>query len=344
MTDVVAAKPNPAQPPAKRMTGPDKVAALLLAMGKPLADRVLRHFDENEIKAIARSASMLGTVPKPTIEALIEEFAESLATGTDLLGSLAEVEALLEGIIPPERIAEIMSDVRGQPAMSIWSRLGDIPHQAIATFISKEHPQVGAFILSKANATTAAGVLSYLSGELRNELMRRMLSIKPITDAPQRTLEFIMHEDLMMKITRNTGPDIHAKLADIINKMERQHMDEVLQNLEQHRPKEAKRVKGLLFTFDDIAKLTDEARSKLIDQVPPERVILSLKGADPYLRDLILASVGARARRMIEQEVSSGASAPQKEIAKARRAIADLALEMIERGLIELAPEEPDDQ
>lgn len=318
------------------MSGPDKVAALLLAMGKPMADRMLRHFDETEIKLIARSASMLGTVPKPVLEKLIEEFAEGLATGTDLQGTMGDVEALLDGIIPPERISEIMSDVRGQPAQSIWARLGDIPHQAIAQFISKEHPQVGAFILSKASAACAAGVLSYLTGELRNELMRRMLSIKPISEMPQRALEFVMHEDLMMKVTRNTGPDIHAKLADIINKMERQHMDEVLNNLEQHRPKEAKRVKGLLFTFDDIAKLTAEARSKLIDQVPPERVILSLKGADPYLRDLILASVGARARRMIEQEVTSGASAPQKEIAKARRAIADLALEMIERGLIEM--------
>jgi len=343
MSDVVAAK-SINQPLAKPLSGPDKVAALLLAMGKPMADRVLRHFDETEIKMIARSAAMLGTVAKPVLEKLIEELAESLATGTDLQGSLADVEALLAGIIPPERIAEIMSDVRGQPAQSIWTRLSDIPHQAIAQFISKEHPQVGAYILAKANAATASGVLSFMTAEQRNELMRRMLSIKPIMEQPQRVLEFVMHDELMIKVTRNTGPDIHAKLADIINKMERQHMDEVLQNLEQHRPKEAKRVKSLLFTFDDIAKLTDEARSKLIDQVPPERVILALKGAEPYLRDLILASVGARARRMIEQEVTSGASAPQKEIVKARRAIADLALEMIERGLIEMASEQSSDE
>lgn len=341
MSDVVAARSSAAM---KRMSGSDKVAALLLAMGKPLADRVLRHFDETEIKLIARSASSLGTVAKPVLDKLIEEFAEGLATGTDLQGTLGDAEQLLAGIIPPERVAEIMSDVRGQPAQSVWGRLSEIPHQSIAQFIAKEHPQVGAFILSKASAACAAGVLSYLTGEQRNELMRRMLSIKPITEAPQRALEFVMHEDLMMKVTRNTGPDIHAKLADIINKMERQHMDEVLQNLEQHRPKEAKRVKGLLFTFDDIAKLSDEARGKLIDQVPPERVILALKGAEPSLRDLILSSVGARARRMIEQEVASGASAPQKEIAKARRAIADLALEMIERGLIEMSNETAEEQ
>ncbi|MFZ4808344.1 MAG: flagellar motor switch protein FliG [Hyphomicrobiaceae bacterium] len=336
MSDVAVARSHA---PFKRLTGPDKVAALLLAMGKPLADRILRHFDEAEIKVIARSASVLGTIPKPVLDKLIEEFAEGLATGTDLQGTLGDAEQLLAGIIPPERVAEIMSDVKGQPAQSIWSRLNEIPHQAISQFIAKEHPQVGAFILSKAPPACAAGVLSYLTSDQRNELMRRMLSIKPITDQPQKTLEIVMHEDLMMKVTRNTGPDIHAKLADIINKMERQHMDEVLNSLEEHRPKEAKRVKGLLFTFDDIAKLSNEARSKLIDQVPPERVILALKGAEPHLRDLILASVGARARRMIEQEVASGASAPQKEIAKARRAIADLALEMIERGLIEMSNE-----
>jgi flagellar motor switch protein FliG len=40
---------------------------------------------------------------------------------------------------------------------------------------------------------------------------------------------------------------------------------------------------------------------------------------------------------MIEQEIATGRKMQAKEVQKARRAIADAAMEMIEKGIIELA-------
>jgi flagellar motor switch protein FliG len=182
--------------------------------------------------------------------------------------------------------------------------------------------------------------MGILSSELRNELMRRMLSIKHVPEKALKLLELTLADELVSKISRAKGPAIHARLADIINKLERKQMEEVLTNLDQFRPKEAKLVKSHLFTFDDIVKLTQEARLALFDQVPSERVILALKGAPADLSELVLSCVSARSKRMIEAELAGGASVPAKEISKARRAIADLALELAERGLIELNPAE----
>ncbi len=117
-------------------------------------------------------------------------------------------------------------------------------------------------------------------------------------------------------------------------------MDEVLNDLEQHRPKEAELVRGLLFTFDDLAKLSAPALLTIFDQVPPERTIIALQGADPGLKEKILESVPSRARRMIEQEIETGKKALSKEVTKARRAIADYALELIEKGVIETQGQE----
>jgi flagellar motor switch protein FliG len=126
--------------------------------------------------------------------------------------------------------------------------------------------------------------------------------------------------------------------------MERKHMDEVLRDLEQHRPKEAEIVRSLLFTFDDIAKLNQTAMLALFDQVPPERTIAALHGADARLRELILEAVPARARRMIEQEIATGKKPLTKEISKARRTIADLALNLMEKGVIELNAEDEEEE
>jgi flagellar motor switch protein FliG len=337
--------PPPAPPTAKgpRLSGVTKVAALLLAMDKRLASRLLKHFDEDDIKLIAQTASDLGTMPKAVLDGLIEEFAQSLKNGGDLMATADEVEELLMGVVPAEQISEIMSQVRSKSLQSIWVRLSETPEANLGRYLTKEHPQIAALVLSRASPGYAAGVLRLLPGQMRNEVMRRMLAMKRISEKPLKLLEEAFKEDLLHN-TRNSGPTIHARLADIINKMERKHMDEVLRDLEQHRPKEAEIVRSLLFTFDDIAKLNQTAMLALFDQVPPERTIAALHGADARLRELILEAVPARARRMIEQEIATGKKPLTKEISKARRTIADLALNLMEKGVIELNAEDEEEE
>src|SRR5690606_8907963 len=160
--------------------------------------------------------------------------------------------------------------------------------------IIKEHPQTGALILSKVKPSCAAKVMGHLPQDLRNQLMRRMLTFKPIVDETMRIIEETIHEDFMINFSRNAGADTHAKMADIINKMERDHMEDVLQSLADSRPKSAEILKSLLFTFDDIIKLLPKARTTLFDQVPNDKVVMALKGTTPEFRDVILTSLASR--------------------------------------------------
>lgn len=323
-------------PRPKALKGPDKVAALLLSLDKPIAARLLAKFDPIELRQVTRAAAELGSVSISTLETLVEEFASYFSNGADLVGSAGQVQQLLAGVVPPEQINEIMSEVLGNSNHSLWERISDVSGSVLAAYLDKEHPQAAALILSKISPSAAAKVMSHLPRELRNNLMRRMLSLKPVTEPPVRILESAMQEDLLVNVARNTNTDSHSRIADIINKMERNQMEDVLQSLAEAKPKEAEVLKGLLFTFDDIINLSPKARSVLFDQVPTERVVLALKGTEPEFRDLVLSSLAARAKRMVEAELTNGDPAPQRDVMKARRAIADLVLEMAEKGQIEL--------
>ncbi|MYZ46985.1 flagellar motor switch protein FliG [Propylenella binzhouense] len=320
----------------KPLRGPDKVAALLLAMGKPLATQLLKHFDEIELRQITRAASDLGPVSPQAIEGVIEEFAVQFSSGASLLGTAREVEQLLLGVLPPEQIADIMSDVLGSSNQTMWERLSSVSETVFASYLVKEHPQTAALILSKVSPTCAAKVMGHLPRSVRNALMRRMFSLKPVMEPAMRLVEGTLHEDLLLNLARKTGADAHARMADIINKMDREQMEDVLQSLSEERPKAAEILKGLLFTFEDIGKLTPKARMVLFDQISTERVVLALKGTDAEFRDLILSSLASRARRIVEAELANGEPAPQRDVIKARRTIADIALGMAERGEIEL--------
>lgn len=329
------------EPTAPKLTGPKKVAALLLSMDRKIASRLLKHFDEADIKIIAQTATDLGAVSKTVLDELIEDFALSLRTGGDLLATADEVEQLLSGVVPPEQIAEIMSQVRSKSLQSIWLKLGEVPETSTSQYLAKEHPQVSALVLSRTPPAYAAAALKMLQPQLRNEIMRRMLAMKVVLDKPVQLLEGALKEELLYKSAKNSGPTIHARLADIINKMDRKQMDEILSDLDEHRPKEAEVVRGLLFTFDDLLKLSQPALVTLFDAVPADRTITALAGAEPKMRDMVLEAIPGRARKMIEQEIATGKKPQAKEIQKARRAIADAAMELIEKGIIEIGqPEE----
>ncbi|MFC1460406.1 flagellar motor switch protein FliG [Microvirga arabica] len=328
---------------SKVLKGPERVATLLFAMGKPAASRVLKHFSEEEIRLVTKSAAQLGPVSPTQIEQLVEEFASNFTDGADLIGGASHIEKLLTGILSPEQIASIMSEVVGNANRSIWERISTVSESAIASYLMKEHPQTAALILSKVKPSCAAKVMAQLPQPLRNNLMRRMLSMKPIVDETMKNIEKTLHEDFMANFSKNAGADTHAKIADIINKMERDHMEDVLTNLSTVRPKSAEILRGLLFTFDDIVKLTPKDRTTLFDQVPPDRVVLALKGTNDEFRKVVLSALSSRVRRMIEHELNSKEPSAHRDIAEARRTITDLALEMAGRGEIVINSESEDE-
>lgn len=327
-------------PKPRELEGADKVAALMLALDPEIARRLMGRFEPPELKRISRAAADLGVVSAPELEAVIEEFAREFSAGTSLFGTANEVERLLSGILPPEQVSEIMQEVIGNTNRSIWERISGVSEGILAAYLQKEHPQTAALILSKVKPSCAAKVMSQMPKDMRNSLMRRMLSFKPVVEETMRIVEKTLHEDFMLNFARNMGVDTHSRMADIINKMERDQMEDVLDSLAEARPKAAEILKGLLFTFEDVINLVPRARAAILDQIPTERLVIALKGTEPDFRDAILSSLGTRARRMVENELANGEAVAQKDVVEARRMVTDLALEMAGRGEIELNPDQ----
>ena len=338
MAASASAKKNKGDRP---LQGPDK-AAVLLALGQPLSGRLLSHFDTGEIKQVTRSIADLGAVSAKQISDIVEEFATRF-TGGNLLGTVSDVEKMLTGILPPDQVSDIMSDVLGYANRSIWDRISSVSEAIFANYLQKEHPQTAALILSKVRPTFAARTMSHLPQPLRHELMRRMLNLKPIVEDTVAIAERTLHEDFMLNFSRNMGTDTHARMADILNKMERHDMEDALEGIKKVKPESAEVLKGLLFTFDDIINLAPRARQAIFDQIPTERVVLALKGTDLDFRDAILSSLATRARRIVENELATSEPSPQRDVLEARRVIADLALDMAGRGEIELNSDQDDD-
>jgi len=91
------------------LSGTEKVAVLLLALGKDRSAKLLKKFDPEELKQLTRSAADLRPVRMSDLETLVEEFAQTFSSGVGFAGTVAEVKNLLSGVMTEEQFAEVLS-------------------------------------------------------------------------------------------------------------------------------------------------------------------------------------------------------------------------------------------
>jgi flagellar motor switch protein FliG len=303
-------------------------------MGKPLASRLLKHFDPVELKMVTRSAAALGAVPIESLEMLVEELAGEFSKGLDLHGTASEIEHLLGSVLPPEQVAEIMADVLGNSNSSTWVRLSGLPENDLAAYISKEHPQTASLILSRLTPEAAAKTLAILPRDSRNALTRRMLAQRPVSEPTIRILETKLRDDLLINPVRDKEGATQSRIADILNRMDPEHAEDVLTSIAEVKPVDAAVLRSKMFSFADIVSLSAKARSLLLERVATEQVTIALKGTDDVLREAVLSAMGARARRLVENELKNDGGTP-KEVAAARKAISSTVLDLIALGEID---------
>ena len=319
------------------LSGTEKVAVLLLALGKARAAKLLTKFDPEELKLLTRSAADLRPVRMSDLETLVEEFANTFSNGVGFAGTVMEVKNLLSDVMTEEQFAEVLADVpvREEP---VWEHIDALSPDTLRGYLGKEHPQTVALILSRVDSSLAANVIATFAPEVRNSLLCRMVAIKGIGEDAAKALEGVLREDLLASTSTSSS---HVGIADILNRLDKAQSTEVLRSLAEVRPEEAKAIKSMLFTFEDVAKLSQQARTAVFDQVPIERLVIALKGTQPDFQATVLSSLASRSRRMVEAELQGGSTPSQRELAEARRAIIDIVLKMIARGDIEV---ETDDE
>lgn len=324
------------------LTGVEKVVVLLLALGKQHAAKLLKRFDVDELKLLTRSAADLRSINEDELEVLVEEFAQKFGNGVTFAGTPQEIRDLLGGIMSDDEISEILSPTKqqGAPEEPIWDRISSIKLETLRAYLIKEHPQCVALVLSKIASEAAAKLISSFPPNLRSGLLSRMLAIKSIADDTLGVFEGVLREDLLAP----TGSGSYAGIAEILNRLDKAQSEDVLKSLAEVRPADAKALKDLLFTFEDLATLPAKARTVFFDLIPIERLVLALRGTEPEFQSTILSSLASRSRRMVEAELQGASTTSPREIADARRSIVELVLKMIAKGEIELAqPDAVDD-
>jgi len=107
----------------RALTGPERAAVFMLALGEQYGGKVWNLLDDDELRALSITMSTLGTVEAEAVENLLLEFVSRLSATGAIMGNYDATERLLHQYLPPERVVGIMDEIRGPAGRNMWEKL-----------------------------------------------------------------------------------------------------------------------------------------------------------------------------------------------------------------------------
>ena len=321
-----------------------KVAILMIALGQDTSAEILKYLNDYEIEDIAQTIAELRTVTTDQEDEILEEFETLLMAGKYIsMGGIDFARGTLEKAMGPRRAQTMLDRVTATTTGGFYLLRNIAPNQ-IAPFISKEHPQTIALILSQLDPSQAAGVLNILPEELQSEVTYRVAAMENISPQVLREIEDTLANELQAiltgQITEIGGP---KKVAEILNMTGRSTEKAVLERLDSQDPEIAEEIRNMMFTFDDIANLTDREIQMVLREVDTKDLATALKGSAPEMQDRIFSNVSERVSQMIREEMEFSGPVRMSDVEEVQLRVVQTVRQLEEAGQVTVTRGETQD-
>jgi flagellar motor switch protein FliG len=319
----------------RELTNPEKAALALLGLGKEVAASIMQHLDEQEVKKISRAFLSVSEVDRETQFSTSYDFLRMLKAGDTMVIDGREfaksVIATAFGEGQSESLLEYIAGAKKQPIGSI---IADVPEKLLFSFITAEHPQTVAFLMTMMNPEQSAVVLRQMQPEMQIDILIRISNLTNVSAIVVDEVREVLRGQIRggdLQEEEIGGP---KSAADILNFIDRNSEERIIAEIEETFPDIAERIRALMFTFEDIKKIDDKGVQTVLKDVPREQLVLALKTASPELKDLIFRNVSQRAAEMIKEDLEALGPVKLKDVEKSQQTIVDLVRKLEGEGKI----------
>lgn len=328
----------------RTLSGAEKAAIFLLALGEDHTAKIFEHMDDEEIMEISQTMASLGKVGSTVVERLFVDFAEQMSSTNALVGSMDSTERLLKKVLGEEKVDQIMEEIRGPAGRTMWEKLANVNEEILGTFLQKEYPQTVAVVLSKIQSDHAARVLALLPDGFALEVIHRMLRMEAVQKDVLEEVEKTLRAEFMSNLARTQRRDSHELMAEIFNNLDRTAESKFMGELEKSAPDSAGKIRSLMFTFEDLLKLDPASVQTLIRGVDKDKLALALKGATEALRDLFFSNMSERAAKIMKEDMASTGPVRLRDVEESQQYIVGIAKDLEAKGEITIASGDSEDQ
>jgi flagellar motor switch protein FliG len=333
----LASRSQNRQGPTQQLTGPQRAAVLMLALGEEFGGKIWNLLDDEELRQITLIMSTLGTVEAAAVEDLMLEFVGRLSASGALMGNYEATERLLQRYLDPNRVSTVMEELRGPAGRNMWEKLSNVSEEVLANYLKNEYPQTIAVVLGKLRPEQAAKILAVLPETIAFDVVDRMLRMEAVQKSVVEHIEQTLRKEFMTSLSQTRRRDAHEAMADIFNGFDRQTEARFMSALEEINRDSAERIKNLMFTFEDLAKLDSGSAQTLMRSVDKDKLAVALKGAPEPVREFFMKNMSSRAAKMLTDDMEALGPVRLRDVDEAQSSLVNLAKDLAAKGEITIA-------
>jgi flagellar motor switch protein FliG len=325
------------QPQPGKLTGLQKAAILLIALGSDLSAKVLKqNFYDEDIERLTYTISNMDRVRPEIRDTVLDEFNElRMARQYLIQGGLKYARELLEKTVGPRKAEEIIKRLMSAAKILPFASLRRTDPRHLMNFIRDEHPQTIALVLAYLEPEQASMILSSLPPELQRDVAKRIATmdrttpevVQEVERVLERKLSAILQEDQTQVGGVNT-------LVNILNMATRSTEKAILEGLEAEDPMLAEEVRKRMFVFEDIVKLDDLSIQRVLREVQSKDLALAMRGANEEVRERIFRNMSKRASDMLRDELQYMGPVRLRDVEEAQQRIVKIIRNLEESGEI----------
>jgi flagellar motor switch protein FliG len=284
------------------LNGIQKSALLLIALNVETASQVFKYLEPSDVESISAEISKVKNIPSQVVEQVIDDY-HDLVTAREyvLEGGIDFAQQVLEKSFGLSKAMEVIDKVKNLTTLHGFDVLKKADSTQLVNFLSKEHPQTIALILSHLNPDQTAQALVELSEELRTEVVYRIATLGKISPQTLTQIEKVVDELAGFSINQTMGQLGGTKsVANILNRINISMNKEIISSIEDKDEDVGLEIKRLMFLFDDIIHLQDRDVQRILKEIDRKDLALSLKVVDDRVQEKIFSNMSERAADLLK--------------------------------------------
>lgn len=308
------------------ISGVQKAAVLLIALGPEKSSQIFKHLKEDEIEELTLEIANTRSVTPQLKEDIISEFYEiCLAQQYIAEGGIGYAKELLEKALGEQKALDVISKLTTSLQVKPFEFVRKADASQILNFIQDEHPQTIALILSYLSAQQAALVMSALPPDRQADVAKRVATMDRTSPDVIKEVERVLETKLSSLVNQDYtvigGVDA---IVEILNAVDRGTEKHIMETLEIEDPELADEIRKKMFVFEDILLLDDRAIQRVLRDVDNNDLAVALKGSTEQVQNAIFNNLSKRLAAMIKEDMEFMGPVRMKDVEEAQQKIVNI--------------------
>lgn len=321
------------------LTGRQKAAIFLIAVGSDVSSEIFKHLREDEIEQITFEIARLDKITPEDKEKVLVEFNELMMAQEFISnGGIDFARGLLEKALGNQKAIDIINRLTSSLQVRPFDFIRRTDPQHLLNFIQNEHPQTIALILSYLDPQKASSILSGLPHTIQAEVAKRIATMDRVSPDVLREVERVLERKLSTLASEDyTSAGGIDSVVEILNLVDRGTEKTIIEAWEEEDPELAEEIKKRMFVFEDIVLLDDRAIQKVLREVDNSDLAKALKSVDTEVQEKIFKNMSKRAANLLREDMDFMGPIRIKDVEDAQQKIVNIIRKLEESGDIVVA-------